>query len=464
MLNNRGYITPLITVFIAMITITAVVYFTYSERVMAKSIHRDSSSIHEILELEEKKGAMQGFALFCGYQAAYDTAMDGGNGNDLRDRIEKNLNEFNKNFDYQRIWNVNSDGNKFSIQVERGYDGDGNEIGFIIRSTNAPKISDSGEIAADSELGIDKLVDARFFLLYDIAKDFGEGGEYRKELVSNLRDNVESQMSRLDDIESIEKSQISGDNVIMEWVARTNGPVDVNSGDTAIEIFRNSFIGLEKDIISSGDFSKIIDRECGIAIKPRSMEVAVSKNCNLNQDCYDECYGECTSNGCDGYEEANTEDCEYEVCEEYVECWTECDEHDCWTECEEYVECWNECDMNCVKDECDSYCSRKCNWVTWRWSVDTDMNVSLIDYSAIRSTGDENFMITVNRPIILKSSESSPLEYRVDRLMEKSGQELEFHYDIAIEYAEDFSCENHAGIDPEDSKSYNLPPYYQIVM
>lgn len=120
-----------------------------------------------------------------------------------------------------------------------------------------------------------------------------------------------------------------------------------------------------------------------------------------------------------------------------------------------------ECDLGCVEqkcnEECEHLCNRKCNWVTWTWNVDTDMDVSLIDYSDVKSTGGENFRITVNRPIILNNNKFSPLEYRVEKLVDP----FEFHYDIAIEYAEYFSCENHADMDPIPDKSYNLPPYYQ---
>ena len=436
--KSYGYVTPFITIFMLLIAVSAMIYFAFMQNSVAKDLAQDSLISHEIYKLEEKKAAINNYALFAGYQAAFDAAIKGESDEELEKYVKEKI---KNNVDYSSL-GVEKEG-ELRVRIEEQDDGT-----FFVKSTGDSTLilkSKNDKIGFDekSKVVIEKHVPPRFFLLYDLAQDFRKGRKYRSDMMSILKDCVKNKIESWG-VENI-KITTKDDGLELSGEISKSTTYNVkkirNAETIKKEIFEQCFIDLENEIRrGSKSFSEIVSKDVGIAIDVMTISISVDKDCELDSDCYDECYDDCGDD----------------------KCWYSCN---CRTICNENGKnCHRVCDTCCDHDCADDECKKKCNRAVWSWDVNFKLNVSLIDHSDVEESGsDGKFKINARDRILLETGDLVPLIYRVDRMLDKSSEGLSIHYNIKkIKYTEDYSYEHQKGKNPDNNPNYwtrSLPDY-----
>ncbi len=264
-LDDRGFaISPFVIVVLIILGVSIAVYFMEIDNNKAKSILIEGQINSAILNTEEIKAVAQTSALFASYQSAYDVGKKGGTKQELEYAITKNLNNYS-NFSSDEGVKTNGNFTVFVEPTDEGY--------FIVKTNRSPE-SHLGktQISIKSNISIEKFVDTRFFLLYNLSENFNETqliDSYSSFIYNYLVDSFDFQLL-----------VYTTNNDTVTMIGTINNSNYVNNGTFAKNIFEFSIIDLER--YSTTLYPNITGSNCALAFKPDLISVDVSKEYTSN--------------------------------------------------------------------------------------------------------------------------------------------------------------------------------------
>jgi hypothetical protein len=264
-LNSKGFVvSPFFVVVLIFLGISLVTYFSQSDLERAKSITREGQINQVILDMEELKPIMQTLTLFSAYQSAYEVGETSGGKGELEKKIEEYMNDYFKN--YTSTEGVIAKRN-FSIFIIENPGGN-----FLVKVNKTPifEINKSG-IYVNSSLSFERVIDARFFLLYTFSEKMNKSyliDSYTMEVVGQLINELNFDLFNY----TIENETRGGEIFLAGTIS---DEAQANNGSFIAKIFENAIIDLEKD--SKLIFQEMVNKSCIIAFMPKLITVNGSK-------------------------------------------------------------------------------------------------------------------------------------------------------------------------------------------
>ncbi len=191
-LKSKGFaVSPFFLIGLILIGLTLSVYFIQVRESSTDSIGMEGSVNKAILDVEKPKATIQSVTLLSAYQSAYEAGQDGKDGGMDENRIKTklkgdlitDLNLFKDSLDGE--FDISDDVFEFSdVTITPNVD-DKNE-GFLIKVKPKPTVTRKGDnLVVSSEMGVEKFVGARIFLLEELSGDLER--EFKEDLAPLIR-------------------------------------------------------------------------------------------------------------------------------------------------------------------------------------------------------------------------------------------------------------------------------------
>ncbi|MCK4491526.1 MAG: hypothetical protein KAU03_02805 [Candidatus Altiarchaeales archaeon] len=262
-INRKGFvISPFVVVVLIFLGSVIFAYLTSIDSNRAGSIIAEGEINQGVLNIEEVKSAAISSILFSAYQSCYDVGEVGGNISDLGDSITEGMNKYFMGF--RTGEGVYLEGN-FSVSVhatEGGY--------FTVRSVSHPTaFLNTSRVSSTANITVDRLVDVRFFLLYNFSRDFN-----KKYFLDQYTMRVVDELKRSFNI-SVHYNLSDNSTVILNASVADTRNLD-NSSFIARKIFEGSLVRMVND--SGLLYGNLTSRGCIITFKPDSIVVGGRKS------------------------------------------------------------------------------------------------------------------------------------------------------------------------------------------